>query len=297
MVPNYFSTLFFSKIPINIHCWGGLGSQIFSCIVARRLAIRYHQKEIILNFHSSGVTSRAREIPENLVLNINVKEYNDFRGDVGTRRKGIKNDERFSVKSLITSLLERTGLLARLNSEEEFMLIKPWLTEIRGHYTDISLTNEEVVWLFSSLGFRINRQESTISDEKIAVHFRLGDLSHLTMKTHIPVDRLTRVLRLFPVHMGISLFSDSPPNEVQMLFGDSIEGRRTEFFSLSALRTIQECLTSDNFVGTSSKISLWIAIFRVTQGLGKSTWIPKEIVHHFEALTSCTEKFSKVQIY
>jgi len=69
----------FSRLPIRVHCWGGFGSQIFACVIAKRLASLFPARKIVLIFHSSGVTRRTLEIPKGFTGDFTVLTQDDFR--------------------------------------------------------------------------------------------------------------------------------------------------------------------------------------------------------------------------
>jgi len=48
--------------PIRVHCWGGLGSQLFGWSLYEDLQIRYPSRRIHVYLHQGGVTQRPSEI-------------------------------------------------------------------------------------------------------------------------------------------------------------------------------------------------------------------------------------------
>ena len=49
-------------MPIRIHCWGGLGSQLYAWALFERLSIRFPKRKLRLVLHTSGVTRRASDL-------------------------------------------------------------------------------------------------------------------------------------------------------------------------------------------------------------------------------------------
>lgn len=287
----------FLLIPLRVHCWGGFGSQLFGCIVANRLAIRYPKRTIILVFHSSGVTYRSREIPVDLIKNFTVQNVDDYEGMSIELDHQIAQRLSLSMKALSVALAEKMGLLARLNFEDEYTCLKPWLLEVRGHYTQILLSTKEVTWLFSELGLRHSSQSLNKNSLKTALHFRLGDLQRLSMKSYISVKRLSEIVNLLSESHTLSIFSDSSESEVKGILNDDFSGKDVKVFHLPVLQVLQECVLSDCFIGTNSKITMWIAIFRQAFSLGEISAIPSEIFKQVQNLLPEEMKSAKLLSY
>ena len=69
---NYFN------LPISIHCWGGLGSQLFTWAMAEKIAKEYPRRKIKLVLHSSGVTKRDSSV-DFLSQKYQIVNINDFQ--------------------------------------------------------------------------------------------------------------------------------------------------------------------------------------------------------------------------
>ena len=66
-----------SKIPIKLHCWGGLGSQLYAWALCERLANRFPKRRILLILHTDGITRRDSEL-DNLFSSSELMHVNDF---------------------------------------------------------------------------------------------------------------------------------------------------------------------------------------------------------------------------
>lgn len=266
---------------IKVHAWGGFGSQIFACLVARRLKNALPGRKIILVFHTSGVTRRNLELPPSFLSNFRYKILRDFAysaensGNVET----IPNEHSPRKRSI--KFLQRIGVLARLNSEKDFSKLFPWIMEVRGHYTEISLSLDEVKWVSSMLGLK---DELEGAQDHFSIHFRLGDLLNLPMKTHISVARVLNALEENHYEGVIDVYSDSEPREVENLLNEYQVGKRFSFHRVPSIEVIEKCVESRFFVGTNSKISLWISILRIVNGKKDTTQIPVEILRQVEVL-------------
>lgn len=274
----------FKFLPIRVHSWGGLGSQIFACVVARRLLNLFPARKVVIVFHSSGVTRRVVEIPSDFTSNIAILIKDDFYTQNGSDNAfDPESPGRYKPRILLISLLVRFGVLARLNSQHEFLHLRPYLLEVRGHYTQISLSDEEIVWIAKCLQIVMPQHEELQQDSSF-LHLRLGDLLTLHSKSHIDLNRLSSAIRRISANRQITVYSDSGPSEVKSLIQDSFIGIESEVRNEDAVNVIRACVSCKTFVGTNSKISLWIAIIRCGLNMGTFTALPKEILCLFKVL-------------
>jgi hypothetical protein len=184
--------------------------------------------------------------------------------------------------------LVRIGVIARLNDEADFDSISPFLTEVRGHYTRINLDMEEIHWILNSLDLS-DFSNISISSPYTAMHLRLGDLLTLKSKSHIDLDRLMQSKKFFSDSRKLLIYSDSKSEEVLQVIENRFNEVDIEVLHLETLKVIASCLHAEVFVGTNSKISLWIAILRLTVGSGSSTVMPRDLAKQVRSLLSSVE--------
>lgn len=285
--------------PINVHVWGGFGSQLFAAIVAKRLKNCFPMRKIRIVFHSSGVTSRKIEIPSMLFQNFEIIFCDDFVVEQLTIKKRSNTSmAKVYINSFMRSLmiegLEKLKLLVRLNNESDFGALRPWLLEVRGHYTKIHLTSHEINWL----------KQNIIADDcvnelgnEVSIHFRLGDLLTLQMKSHISTKAIAGVISKIQNHSCVAIFSDSPPCVVKKVMYNSGFLSQSEILNLPTIEVIRSCTLSPYFIGTNSKISLWIAIFRKFERQGDTTWLPEGGVKQLEELLANFPLLPNVNAY
>ena len=70
---------YFSFIPIRVHCWGGLGSQLYALSTAYDLKIKYPKRKIKLVLHTGGVTKRVSELDFIPTSDFDLIQINDFQ--------------------------------------------------------------------------------------------------------------------------------------------------------------------------------------------------------------------------
>ena len=263
---------FLKKIPIRIHIWGGFGSQLFGCLAARRAQNQFPDRLIHLYFHTSGVSRRELEMPQSILQGFSFSIVDDYKHtDLGTQDSISMNKS--MIRLFVAQLIQALGLLSRPNSESDFKKIKRFVLEIRGHYSNLELQHEEVSWIFTSLQLT---PFPTGLENRISLHYRLGDLLRIKEKNPITIDRILTELNKFDYINELCLYSDSPDSEALLEIKKRVVPMRTTVKHLNTLDVIFDSLNSKVFVGTNSKISNWIAIFRVFSNSEGTTLIPKE---------------------
>jgi len=270
--------------PIYVHSWGGLGSQLFACLVARRLISRFPKRRVVLIFHSSGVTYRGVELNSKLSSQFSFELHDDYYPRAKSDHHLNKKLSVFSLRRVILRLLIRVGAIARLNEETDFDSLTPFLKEVRGHYSRINIRMEEIQWILDSLdlsGF----PETEVGGGYTAMHLRLGDLLTLKPESRIDLDRLIQSKKYFFNSKKLIIYSDSEREEVLRVIENEFDDFDLEIFQFETLKVIACCLYAQVFIGSNSKISLWIAILRLALGVGCSTVLPRDLVMQIKHLS------------
>ena len=278
---------------INVHVWGGFGSQLFALIIAERLQIKTRLRRIKIIFHSSGVTERKLEIPEIWLEQFKVEIRDDYRDR--SLNQGVR-DSNLNISKIvkrIKNILITSGLTATSNSEKAFSELKPWVVSIRGHYTELQLRESEI----RNLMDRFELSADTTPLNEVAIHYRLGDLLKLEAKGFIHPQRIIETWQNqmnndLPLH----IFSDSTNDDLKKIWQKAEGPKEFEFSNLSPIRTIQSCFNAEEFLGTNAKLSLWIALFRLAASRD-STFIPIEIRNQFNALSCKLISAYKINVY
>ena len=278
--------------PIRVHVWGGFGSQLFALIVAWRISERFKYRRIRLVFHTSGVTERVRELPRHWLTDFLIQEVRDFKH----LKQGAPDFQTYRSKkmfvNLIPELLVRSGFLNRANSNQDFKVLKPWVYEIRGHYSGFLLKDSEI----AKLANLIHLESEVPATHQVSIHYRLGDLLSLASKTYIEPTRVNCILAdICERHVPTVIFSDSNGRDLSEVLGSVFQNRAVSFAQLSPIDTIRYCVNSSFFVGTNSKISLWITIFRSRHG--QLSAIPKELGDHLNHELDLPNSNHNVLIY
>jgi hypothetical protein len=264
---------------VQIHCWGGLGSQFHAWHLLELLKLRHPRRKFQLVFHTAGFTKRLPEIEEFLSLN-EIRKINDYhpKNPSGKGLRSNNSGPTKKIKSWVKFFLSQTGIENNQESLESLIRIYPWTRIIRGHYSRISI-NDAALMRISSKIFSPMENQPGKNLGTLVVHLRLGDLRDLAHKAPIHADSLRQVVSEILVDVKIQqtvVHSDSP-EIVRTFLGSSVRTKlMIRDLSVTSLSALVEMVDAEYFVGTSSKLSLWTSIFRLK--LGKvNTYIPRHL--------------------
>jgi hypothetical protein len=262
---------------LTIHCWGGLGSQLYAWAMAEKVQIIFPRRKVELVFHSSGVTKRVSEL-EFLGSFFNVKFVDDYISTPESNNTP-KTNKNF-IKNTVKKFLYMAKITLYCNSNYEFNKIKPWTLSLRGHYSHVNLDAKVIQRMLSRICSenKIPLFKSIKQDKVLSIHYRLGDLQYLASKTFInPIDLggcIERIL-LSKECKFVTVYSDDQIAAQQFL-SDYLPAE-TAFTNSEIWNTLLNLVSTNYFIGTNSKISLWAAIFRKT--IDKQSWVylPKQM--------------------
>ena len=104
--------------PIKIHCWGGLGSQLYALALAIDLKHRFYSRKIEFVQHTSGVTKRNLEIDTSRFSSIVFKTIDDFSNN--STSLIAKTSFRKILSTILKNCLVFLGFLSSANNNLEF---------------------------------------------------------------------------------------------------------------------------------------------------------------------------------
>ena len=260
---------------IKIHTWGGLGSQLYAVALAIDIQQRSKHRHIEYISHTSGVTKR---MPAIQFYSRNVREKNDYK----VIKSGQKNNK-YKKKIIILGkkFLLSTGILVNCNDTQGLAKIKPWTLSIRGYYSHREVSLISAISILKRINNEFLSGENSNNLEAVALHYRLGDLELLLEKSSINTNQVKSILEKVLNTAGakeIYLYSDSILLAKSKLINSKPE-LNIVTRDISPLMTIHECVHSKVFIGTNSKISIWIAILRATKNINQTSYLPLEIKH------------------
>ena len=259
-------------LSLKIHCWGGLGSQLFALAIANSLQRKYKNRKIILILHSSGATHRLSELNFVKNLQFKIKQVDDYKDLNFDHLNESSKNESFTLKSFIKKTLIFTRIICTGNTDFEYNKISFWTLSLRGHYFYRTIESSFYDFLLQELNSKI---KSLNDSSKIAIHYRMGDLLKLDTKSIYPAEKiLKKVNEIMSItsYNRIDIYSDSPQNAKELLVSAGLS-EDSVVRDIETIDVICECVGAGYFIGTNSKISLWIVNIRRYLGLGGSSFV------------------------
>jgi hypothetical protein len=296
------SNLKFSKIGfpwrLRIHCWGGLGSQLFAWAFAEELLNSGFARKITLVLHSSGVTQRNSEITH-LSGRIQIKTLHDFSAPTQPFGSVSSNSNSSRFRRRLISFLSKLQIIIL---SDDFQSIKPWTIQLRSHYSHRALSNETLQFVKAALTrFSTVGGIYTAESAKTAIHYRLGDLLTLENKTFVSADRVVSTLeKITNLELdglkNVDVFSDSPEVAVDKLSkqNSSFQYNCVDYPSWDVLVNL---LKYPFFIATNSKIGIWATLLRHLEESTRVTFVPKELQPTFAFILLDESKKDQIIFY
>ena len=287
--------LFFYKI--RVHCWGGLGSQLFAWAMAEQLKIKFPSKDIQIILHNSGVTRRESAIGF-LSKKFIITNMNDYAlpKNSGTRL----SSRNLKLRVFAKSVLDHLGFVINSSNLNTIAKVKPWTLVLRGHYAHDTVP----VSILHSIIDQISTHKKSYFDipkgaqEALGIHYRLGDLLNLDDKTYVHPDTLGKFImeNVKNYHQKvISVYSDDI-NVAKEYLGHYLP-QNVQFIDKDIWDTLIELTNQDLFIGTNSKISLWVALFRKSQNPNSYVALPRTMAKELDKILFKSCKLETVDFY
>jgi hypothetical protein len=272
----------FKKLTLKIHCWGGLGSQLLAINYYLRVQEMFPDKRIILVLHTGGVTARSSEI-DFLSSKIKLNKVEDYRASSNSKQfhtSGSKSMFLF-IKMCIKFLANYFRFV--ITDDGKVFKVRFWTYSIRCTYTSNVLRKQDIVHMADILGIDSNSSEQNF----LGVHYRMGDLPTLKPSALVPLNSISIVIneliKAGAVFNKVRIFSDSFVDNSNLQLPKEIDA---EWKSVDTLQTIRELSNAKYFVGTGSKVSLWVAIFRWAMDTPGDVYLPTTVMSQFVELTN-----------
>jgi len=276
--------------PLKIHTWGGLGSQLFAVSIANDLLKRFPGRRMRIILHTGGVTHRFPEVVS-LFPHYKFGYTDDYRLDNSSQQSS-KRQFGGQVRNCLKSVSRILSLVETANNDFEFKRVKFWTLSLRGHYSYRTIPGDFYIQLDRSIKEMVTNHSTWLSFT-CAIHYRLGDLLTLQEKKPLPVELIIQELDKVKKEYHLEnflIFSDSPNIALERL--SSLGSKLLSAPSKNSLGVIDNSVHAKYFVGTSSKISFWIAGLRASvYGLPSSLPIGNQ--REYEGLFVEVNKFVK----
>lgn len=202
------------------------------------------------------------------------------------------------------NFLDFLGIIITDDSKSIVRRVKPWTRDIRCHYSTQHIPSrifDLLVEQADGLDQVLSQSKCMQSSSQIAIHYRLGDLVELGSKKPVDWDRISSVVRNIMTEnssqIEVSISSDSPELALSIL-KDSFPEMNFQVLAANAWNTILQFVNSTVFVGTNSKLSLWIAMIMVQKSPNPvNIYLPVEVRHHIEANLGNLTSHQKIIFY
>jgi hypothetical protein len=173
------------------------------------------------------------------------------------------------------------GFIASANNDGEFSNLRPWVVSLRGHYSNRKITRRVSSKIEVDFFQEPSVQNSQAARAEMAVHFRLGDLLYLDSKEPLKIESLSLGIsqaKEFMKYRNSPIFicSDSVDIAKSNLEGQFPDEKLVSV-GLAPRETIHFLGEVSCFIGTPSKISEWVTIFRVNSGSSLVTFLPRQM--------------------
>jgi hypothetical protein len=269
---------------IQLHCWGGLGSQLYAWAFRLDLEERFPHRRFVLVTHESGVSQRASELkaffPDSVKC---VQDFGIKSRDWANPEKNQKNEIKFKFRATLKKFLAKIGFLFSDENGIESIRIKPWTLQIRGHFSLLLIQPRFIDEIHSKIMLALDVKKGDNFKDKTVIHYRLGDLLKLDDKGPVNPERVLDVIKELQKdgESEILLFSDTPDIALDRLGKSSISIVPIE--ESRALETLMALSESKILIGTNSKLSVWASLFRSRKENLRLTYVPLEVQHHLHS--------------
>jgi hypothetical protein len=239
-------------------------------------------KRIILVLHTGGVTTRSSEI-DFLSSEINLLKVDDYLASSNDEQllNSISKSILSFIKIYIKFLTNYFGFI--ITDDDKVFQVRFWTYSVRCTFKSTVLRKQDVAHLADILRIKSN----SLGQNFLGVHYRMGDLPTVKPNALVPLNSIFTIVNELiiggAVFDKVRIFSDSIVNNSNLQLPKEID---FDWQSVDTLQTIRELSKAKYFVGTGSKVSLWVAIFRWALDTPGDIYLPTSEAILFGKLTS-----------
>ena len=252
---------------LRVHSWGGLGSQLFALSILFDLKNRFPNRKILLIHHTSGISRRLFELESLLDSSIKLITIDDYKLLEPNEIETIyKRKLKFYFINKLKVCFASIRLIINYDQNNNFSKIKPWTIMIRGHYSDTLISKD----FFSYCIDKFKDNKINNSSNNLVIHYRLGDLMNLSGKSIVAAKDLIEKVRIFLQEENVEkilIYSDSIEEAQRTLLPINMMIKEVEFSSEPTISVVRNSINAKYFIGTNSKVSIWIIKFRDHLGI------------------------------
>ena len=250
--------------PLKIHTWGGLGSQLFAVALAFDAREKFPKRKIRIVLHTGGVTLRLPEVTD-LFPSWDYEYVSDFEvSSIESAKMNAAVLKRFKRRFVerVKAVVIFSRLIVNCNDDLEYSNLRFWTLACRGHYS-YRYVNLNFLESLETALHNCRSIENQEFGDCLTIHYRLGDLLTLDKKNPVSANSIfsesSRLLNISKFD-SIVVLSDSP--EVARDVFSGIALKKMFAPSFNTFEVMNFAISSIYFLGTSSKVSFWIAAIR-----------------------------------
>ena len=251
---------------LRVHSWGGLGSQLFVLALIYDLRRKFPKKKILLVHHTSGVSRRLFELESILESNVSLKLIDDYKSDQDINQNKNKKILKYILIKTIKNIFEKFCISLNIDKNPDIDKIKPWTTMIRGHYSKRLISDD----FLNHCIVKFTNHNYYFLSKTLVIHYRLGDLINLPNKSIIEpnyvIEKIRKIVETDKLEQ-ILVYSDTISEAKKLLSPIDNLFNFIQFSDESTFTVVQNAISSKHFIGTNSKVSIWISKFRKYQNI------------------------------
>jgi hypothetical protein len=133
-----------------------------------------------------------------------------------------------------------------------------------------------------------------------SIHVRLGDLLEIVEKNPTNFQDVIDVVRANVETLekiGLNIYSDSPRVAKEMLNEFNFAVLAKDKYQENAMNSLVAMVDSSVFIGTGSKLSLWVAVLRFHTYFTRPTFLPSYLNPILESLIPDMKTMSNINFY
>jgi hypothetical protein len=274
---------------VRVHSWGGFGSQLNAIGLAFDLKMKFPKRDLEVVIRTGGIHNAAYELDFLQISEFQISMLEIKQNNISAIER-IKDFKTFDAKAFFIRLLIKTGIYAQCNSRAQLDSLKPWITIVRGSYNFCPSDN-----FIEFLLKKIDVRQKDYDESLCCIHYRLGDLLKLESKGPIKANLLMEQIEKIDYlnNNAKYLIMSSDPK----IAATRLKYNKFNFNSVFAdpMQVLKQGINCRSFLGTNSKISLWVVFIRLYLGL-KENFLPLEYYHFFDNIVDLKDK-NKLQFY
>lgn len=272
---------------VKVHVWGGFGSQLYALSLLHHLQEKYTYRKFKLVFHTSGITERKLEISE-LLDGIPYVAKSDFSHKTKTKSPSRRH---LNLKSILGFL----GVVVSDNSLERKIRLFPWTISIRGHYSYLPINSFFLDILETKA---VCAQQIETPD--LFIHYRAGDLVSMKPQSMVSVNQLIDLINEM-LRNGGDLKTIKVATETKDLITTQLKSLESaleiEVQTFNPMEILAIGSKSASFIGTNSKLSLWVAILREVRAQKGNLYLPKALAANLHRNFGMSFSVKRVLVY